>query len=36
MALRTKWLGLLVLIGVLATLAAPAFACGPNPGGGFC
>ncbi len=31
-----RWLGVLVLLGVLATLAAPAFACGPTMGGGFC
>lgn len=32
-----KWLGLLVVVaGLLATLAAPAFACGVGMGGGFC
>ena len=36
MGVRGKWLGLLVLVGVLATLAAPVFACGPTAGGPFC
>jgi hypothetical protein len=36
MTVREKWLGVLVLLGLVATLAAPVFACGPNPGGGIC
>ena len=36
MGVRVRWLGLLVLLGVLATFAAPVFACGPSAGGSFC
>ncbi len=36
MRVGSKWLGVLVLVGLLATLAAPVFACGPSMGGSFC
>ena len=36
MGVRATWLGVLVLLGLLASLAAPVFACGPSAGGGFC